>query len=185
MVLRRQIAKNIGKQKGALSETICLQVGSFQSLHHFKSTHPTHPIRPTQQLDMNAAASLFKRLCSSRGSTLPKVMMMNCRASSSTPSSSSMDSFSPSSPKVYTAYATGVVTEREGRKGSGNEFVIAGYGVHWKDDEFPDQCGRFASWPVTLLRAQMEAIIKALDTVCFVSHPMVLRIFFALSISGG
>lgn len=42
-------------------------------------------------------------------------------------------------------------------------FILAGYGVHWPAHSDRDTCGRFAAFPVTHFRVQMQAIISALE----------------------
>lgn len=55
------------------------------------------------------------------------------------------------------------------KSGRGN-FYVAGYGVHWGEGNdggtaIGDYCGRYAAVPVTLFRAQLTAIIVALEKV--------------------
>uniref|UniRef100_A0A7E4V257 ribonuclease H n=1 Tax=Panagrellus redivivus TaxID=6233 RepID=A0A7E4V257_PANRE len=58
-------------------------------------------------------------------------------------------------------FARGLLIKGEG---SGNSaYNIASYGVHWRDAAQHDTCGRFAQFPVTLFRAQMFAILEALQ----------------------
>lgn len=45
----------------------------------------------------------------------------------------------------------------------GRKFVLAGYGIHWPSNTDRDTCGRFAEFPVTIFRAQLKAIINAME----------------------
>lgn len=60
-------------------------------------------------------------------------------------------------------YAFGAIKETNN---NGKKFVFAGYGVHWPFKSENDTCGRFAQFPVTEFRVQMQAIIEALKLVC-------------------
>jgi ribonuclease HI len=71
-----------------------------------------------------------------------------------------VESFADSENIIYT-YGAIQETNNNGKK-----FVLAGYGVHWPAKSGSDTCGRFAQFPVTEFRAQMQAIIEGLKLVC-------------------
>lgn len=59
-------------------------------------------------------------------------------------------------------YTSGVLRDASTKA---KKFVLAGYGVHWPSRTSNDKCGRFAEFPVTEFRAQMYAILEALNMV--------------------
>ncbi|KAI6229874.1 hypothetical protein M3Y99_01123200 [Aphelenchoides fujianensis] len=62
----------------------------------------------------------------------------------------------PSSKNVV--YTTGVL------KTNDDGFVLSAYGVHWPQQKELDTCGRFGDFPLTHFRAQLSAIITAIET---------------------
>jgi hypothetical protein len=61
-------------------------------------------------------------------------------------------------------YTSGTIRDASSKN---RRFVLGGYGVHWPETPENDKCGRFAEFPVTMFRAQMHAIVEALEMVIY------------------